>query len=477
MIRFGTGGWRDIIGENFTFDNVRRFSQGVAEQIIQQGKKGQGVVIGYDNRFMAEEFSKSAAEVFAGNNIKVILLTPSVPTPLVNFVTKEKNAAAGLTFTASHNPHIYNGIKYVCEGGLPATEEVTSNLEKSINNIPIEDIKKLSYKKSLSTKLITRRSYTDEFINFIESQLDMDLIKESSIKVLYDPMFGTGVNALLTLLVDTRSNVKIIHDEVDPLFGGRVPAPTESTLWRLMAMMKEGDYDLGIATDGDGDRIAIIDEEGNYVDANEILTILYYYFLEYKKEKGNVVRNISTTHLLDEIAVSYGHQCYEKPVGFKHIAEGMLETKAILGGESSGGITIRGHLLEKDAILSAGILLEMLAHTKMSLRTIREEIVSKFGKRFFKEYSYTYEADDKEFIESIITKVKAEEIYKDELLNYKTYDGVKWEWQDGTWCLVRFSGTEPLLRIMVESPRKQEIDSIIQNVISIIENKVLLNNP
>ncbi|MEC5423470.1 hypothetical protein QGM71_08160 [Virgibacillus sp. C22-A2] len=288
---------------------------------------------------------------------------------------------------------------------------------------------------------------------------------------MYDPMFGTGVNTLLTLLVDTRSNVKIIHDKADPLFGGRVPAPTESTLWRLMAMMKEDEYDIGIATDGDGDRIAVIDEEGNYVDANEILTILYYYLLEYKKVKGNVVRNISTTHLLDVIAQSYGYQCYEKPVGFKHIAEGMLETDAILGGESSGGITIKGHLLEKDAILSAGILLEMLAHTKKSLKTIRDEITSKFGKRYYKEYNYTYESGNESHIEEIITNAKSEEVRQEKLSDYKTFDGVKWEWEDGTWCLIRFSGTEPLLRIMVESPYEKEIESIIQNVLKKIGSK------
>jgi phosphomannomutase len=332
MIKFGTGGWRDIIGENFTFDNVRKFSQGVSNQIIRAGKQEQGVIIGYDNRFMAEEFAKASVEVFAGNNIPVVLLTPSVPTPLVNFVTKKEEAAAGLTFTASHNPHIYNGIKYVREGGLPATEDITSELENVINNIDISEVSKLSYKKAIAQNLVDRRNYTNMFIEFIESQINMDLIKQSSINVLYDPMYGTGVDSILTLLVDTRSNVKIIHDKADPLFGGRVPAPTESTLWRLMGMMQEGDYDIGIATDGDGDRIAVIDEEGNYVDANEILTILYYYFMEYKNVQGNVVRNISTTHLLDEIARHYGYECVEKPVGFKHIAEGMLQTNAIIGG-------------------------------------------------------------------------------------------------------------------------------------------------
>jgi phosphomannomutase len=473
MIRFGTGGWRDVIGEKFTFDNVRRFSQGIADQILQHNKQNQGVVIGYDNRFMAEEFAKASTEIFAANNIRVVLLTPSVPTPLVNFATIKEKAAAGLTFTASHNPYIYNGIKYVREGGLPATEDITSTLEKAINAIPIDGVKRMNYNRALEKDLVIRKNYTDDFILFIESQINMDLIKQANISVLYDPMFGTGINSLLTLLVDSRSKVKVIHDKADPLFGGRVPAPTETSLWRMTGMLKEGVYDIGIATDGDGDRIAVIDEKGNYVDANEILTLLYYYLLEYKGIKGNVVRNISTTHLLDDIAKHYGYECVEKPVGFKHIAEGMLQADAILGGESSGGITIKGHLLEKDAILSAGILLEMLAYTRKPLSEIRQEISSKFGKRYFKEHNYHYEAEFKEHIKSMIFHTSSEKIYPDKLLEKKTYDGVKWEWEDGTWCLVRFSGTEPVLRIMVESPTDDKIEEIIQNVMKIIESSIM----
>lgn len=473
MIRFGTGGWRDIIGENFTFDNVRRFSQGIANQICQNRKQSQGVVIGYDNRFMAEEFAKASAEVFVANHIRVVLLTPSVPTPLVNFVTIKEKAAAGLTFTASHNPYIYNGIKYVREGGLPATEDITSELERSINMIQVNEIKRMNYNRALETNLVIRKNYMNDFITFIESQINMEWIKKANIRVLYDPMFGTGVNSLLTLLVDSRATVKIIHDKADPLFGGRVPAPTESSLWRLTGMMKEGQYDIGIATDGDGDRIAIIDEKGCYVDANEILALLYYYFLEYKGMKGNVVRNISTTHLLDHIARHYGFECIEKPVGFKHIAEGMLQSDAVLGGESSGGITIKGHLLEKDAILSAGILLEMLAYTKKPLSTIRQEINEKFGKLYYKEHNYSYEAEYKQHIKSVIFNTPSERIYQEKLLEYKTFDGMKWEWADGTWCLVRFSGTEPVLRIMVESPSDDTIEGIIQQVMQIIESSIL----
>src|SRR5690625_2404059 len=470
MIKFGTGGWRDIIGENFTFDNVRRFSQGVANKIIQEGKEKQGVVIGFDNRFMAEEFAQASAEVFAGNDIQVYLLQPSVPTPLVNYVTKQEGTAVGLTFTASHNPYIYNGIKYVSEGGNPATIDITDALEKMINAIDITEVKKLSYKDALNLGTIERLNYDNEFIEFVESQLNMDKLKKSGLKVLYDPMYGTGINAIFTLLVDIRAQVKIIHDKIDPLFGGRVPAPTEDTLWRLMAMMKEGDYHIGIATDGDGDRIAVVDETGDYVDANEILSILYYYLMAYKKDQGHVVRNISTTHLLDDIAESYGYTCYEKPVGFKHIAEGLIDTNAVLGGESSGGITIRGHLLEKDAVLSAGLLLEMLAETGKTLKELRQEIYQKYGERFYKEYNYEYEPKDIDIIHDTIATIQPEKMYdRVPLSAYKDYDGFKWEWEDGTWCLVRFSGTEPVLRMTAEAKDGTRAEEVIDKLIQIVE--------
>lgn len=469
MIKFGTGGWRDIIGENFTFDNVRKFSQGVAEQIIGEGKQKNGVAIGYDNRFMAEEFAKASAEIFAANNVAVYLLTPSVPTPMVNFLTVEKKTAAGLVFTASHNPHIYNGIKYIREGGLPATVKVTEELEKVVNGIEDRQIKRTTYHEAVKEEKVVRLDYHNQFIDYIEAQLDMPLLKSANLRVLYDPMFGTGVNSILTLLVDIRSHVKIIHDRLDPLFGGRVPAPTEETLWRLLSMMNESDYDIGIATDGDADRIAVVDEEGGYVHPNEILAILYYYLLKYKNKQGSVVRNLTTTHLLDDIAEDFGYECIEKPVGFKHIAEGLTETDAILGGEGSGGITLKGHLLEKDAILSAGLLLEMLAATKKSLKTIRNDIKARYGSRYFKEYNYHYLPQMKQKLGRMMEQLDPAKLNDKRLTAFKKIDGLKWEWQDGTWCCVRFSGTEPVLRIIAESPEEGQKDQLISSLIAELE--------
>src|SRR5699024_3940567 len=283
-------------------------------------------------------------------------------------------------------------------------------------------------------------------------QLDMIVLRSAQLKVLYDPMYGTGGSPVLNLLVDTQSRFKIIHHDVDPLFGGRMPAPSESTLWKLGAMMKEENFDIGIATDGDADRIAVIDNNGEYVHANEIIAVLYYYLLEYKGRTGAIVRNVSTTHLLDKIARAYGQQCVETPVGFKYIAADMITTDAIIGGESSGGITIRDHLLEKDGILAGGLILEMLAKIGKPLTEIRQELKAKFGAFIFIEKHVTYPESQKEMLMSLFHEhYKPYEIAGMTIKYLDKRDGVKYVFENGDWLSVRFFGTERLLRIVAES--------------------------
>lgn len=462
MIKFGTGGWRDIIGEGFTFDNVRIFSQGVAQKIRDENKVEQGVVLGYDNRFMSEDYARAAAEVFAANNIPVYLLETSSPTPLVTYATIKKQTAAGLMVTASHNSYIYNGIKFVDEGGEPATEAITTELESYMNRLTIESVMRMDYEKAVKKELIQIFNFQQEFMTFVKSQLDMDVLRSGNLNVLYDPMYGTGGNPFLDLLVDSQCRFELIHFEVDPLFGGRVPAPSKQTLWQLIAMMKEKSYDIGIATDGDADRVAIIDNHGDYVHPNEIIAILYYYFLEYKKMSGAVVRNVSTTHLIDKIAQAYGEECIETPVGFKYIAEGMITKNALIGGESSGGITIRDHLLEKDGILAAGLILEMLVTTGKSLTDIRHELIERFGNYAFVEDFIVYPDDQKEAILTYLTKEFKPTVINGVKVNQiDRLDGIKYLLENGDWISIRFSGTEPLLRFMAESTVESDGNNLI----------------
>lgn len=469
MIKFGTGGWRDVIGENFTFFNVRRFAQSVSDYIRDRHSQNKECIIGYDHRFMSEECAIAIAEVVAGNGVKAVIMSRAVPTPLVTYATMLRGAAAGLIVTASHNSAIYNGIKFVPEGGKPATLSITTELEKRMNVIQYKDVKRTAYEEAISAGMIARADFYHEYMELIEQQLDMDQLRTSRLRVLYDPMNGTGVTAMNMLLNDARCHYHMIHDNRDPLFGGRTPEPSKATLWRLSAMMQEGDYDIGIATDGDGDRLAIVDSEGEFIHPNEIMTILYYYLMEYRGMRGGVVRNVTTTHLLDRMAAAYGQRCMEKPVGFKHIAEGMQETDALIGGESSGGLTIRGHLLEKDGIMAAGLILEMLAVMKKPLQAIREEIVKAYGKLFFAECSVSLKSEQKDQLQQFLQKYAPSQIHQLSVVHIEKMDGIKFVLEDGSWLSCRLSGTEPLIRIAAESTDESITFELIKVIREIIE--------
>ena len=462
MIKFGTGGWRGIIAEQFTFENVRLFAQGVAEDIIEKSETSLGVVIGYDNRFMSEDFARSAACVLAANNITVYMLDKAVPTPMVTFTTRELGTSCGITFTASHNPANYNGIKYTCKGGLPATVEVTTHLEKKINSLSPKEVKNILWEQALQQEKVKIINMQNEYIEDIEQSLDIEVIRKRKMDVLYDPMFGTGVTCMGMLLIDSRCNLKIIHSHRDPLFGGRVPAPNKESLWRLHHMVKEGNYDVAFATDGDADRLAVIDDEGEFLHPNEIISLLYYYFLEFKGYRGGVVRNVCTTHLLDRIAQEYGMKAYEVPVGFKYIGEKLITTDAIIGGESSGGIAIRNHLLEKDGILSAGLVLEMIAAQGKKLSEIIKEMKDRFGYLTFTEKNYKFLPEEKSNIMEFVHTLKPDSINHLKVTKINPLDGVKYTLEDDSWISIRFSGTEPYLRIMMESPSEQQNLKMLQ---------------
>lgn len=473
MIKFGTGGWRGIIAEEFTFENVRIFSQAISDDVIAKKEESLGVVIGYDNRFMSENFAKASAKVFAANNIPVYFFDTSVPTPMVNFALRKLGASCSLTFTASHNPAIYNGIKYSLRGGLPASKEETTRLENIMNSLNPADVKQISWEKAINKGLVKIFDCQSGYIDFVESQIDMEAIKNARLKVLYDPMYGTGITSVGTLLVDGRCNLEIIHNHRNPLFGGRVPAPNEETLWRIKYMMKEQGYDVAFATDGDADRLAIVDDEAKYLHPNEILSLLYHYMLKDKRMRGGVVRNLCTTHLLDRIAEDFGQKVYETPVGFKYIADKMVNTDALIGGESSGGIAIRGHLLEKDGILATGLVLEMMARRKEKLSNMRKQLRRCYGKFYFVEKNFRFAIEDKQGLTKKINELEGKDLgIKVDNVNHM--DGIKLEFCDGSWLNIRFSGTEPLLRLMLESNDRRKANSIFESVIEEITKEFRL---
>lgn len=448
MIKFGTGGWRAIIADEFIKENIQLLAQSLCQEITENK-----IVIGYDRRFLSDYAAKWLAEVFAGNNIKVLFIDKPAPTPLIMYSTKTINTEYGLAVTASHNPAIYNGVKIFTRGGKDATQTTTEKLEVNLQNIT--EVKSLPFQVGLDNGLIEILDLQNEYIDSILSFVDTKAIRDSKLKVILDTMHGVSKTSLSTILNTVRCDLDIINDRHDTLFGGKLPSPASSTLRKLSEMVVSGKYDLGIATDGDADRLGIIDENGQFVHPNTLLSLLYYYLLEYKGLKGPVVRNLSTTHLLDRIAKAYGQECIETPVGFKHITSGMEQHKAIIGGESSGGLTIEGHISGKDGIFAATILVEMIAVTKKSIGQLVNHLSEKFGTLVCIERDYSFSNEKKAQINQLLFVEKALPTFNKKIKDVLTFDGIKVVFEDDSWISARFSGTEPLLRIFSESSTKE----------------------
>lgn len=470
MIKFGTGGWRAFIGEDFTKENVQALSQAMANLMKLENCTKNGFVVGYDKRFLSDKAAKWFSEVLAGNAIKVSFIEKSAPTPLIMFTVNALGANYGAAVTASHNPADYNGIKIFTKGGRDATEEVTTNIEMFIKDITEEDILTVDFEQGVKTGIIEIIDPFNDFIDSIINMINMDAIKKSKLKVALDPMFGVSKTCLQTILLTARCELEIINDRHDTLFGGRLPSPSTHTLHRLKDLVVEKGYDIGIGTDGDADRLGIIDEKGNFIHPNDILSILYYYLLKYKGWKGGVVRNLATTHLLDKIAAGFGEECYEVPVGFKNISSKMEEKDALIGGESSGGLTIRGHIRGKDGIFAASLLIELLSITGKSLSELLEEIHQQFGYFFMAENDFKFSLDVKEkLLQTLFINREIPNFgYEIEKTSYE--DGLKVYFKNGGWIIARFSGTEPLLRVFTEMENESmavEISNIMKNFLNL----------
>ncbi|EKO3665938.1 phosphoglucomutase/phosphomannomutase family protein [Vibrio metschnikovii] len=464
MIQFGTGGWRAFIGEEFTKDNVRIVAQALANIIQQEQVAEQGFVIGYDRRFLSDKAGRWFAEVLAANSIVVSFINKFVPTPVVMFQAKVMNCAYSACITASHNPADYNGIKVFIRGGRDADEVITKKIEQQIATLTLSDVRSLDFDQAVAEQQIININPMNDFVDSIINLIDIDAIRKANLRVLIDPMFGVAKNALQTVLINGRCDVDVINDGKNPDFGGLMPSPSAATLYRLQHLVKNEGYDIGIGTDGDADRLGIIDEKGHFIHPNEVLMLLYYYLLEYKGWKGSVVRNIATTHLLDKIAADHGEQCFEVPVGFKHISSQMEAADALIGGESSGGLTIRGHIKGKDGVFASSLLVEMLSVTGKKLSELLQEIYGRYG------YAYTAEGDCKfsqQQKASLYNKLYVEKQlpdFDDEIEKVSYEDGAKVYFSNGGWIIARFSGTEPLLRIFAEMADKPTAERLVDQM-------------
>ena len=447
MIKFGTGGWRDIIADGFTRKNVQILAAALAHKM--EDEKNKGIIIGFDRRFLSDVAAQWIAEVFAAYGIPVRLISNAAPTPLIMFEVKRTGLPYGIAVTASHNPAVYNGVKVFTAGGRDADECVTNELEDLIALVKSPKI--VPYSEALANRIVTEINPQNEYIDSILSAIDVGTIRSAELNVALDPMYGVSRTSLQTILMTARCHVDVIHERHDTLFGGRLPAPNDKTLGALQSFVTEKNCDIGVATDGDADRLGVVDEKGRFLHPNEILVLLYYYLLKHKGWKGSAVRNLVTTHLLDRVACLFGETCYEVPVGFKHISAKMSETGAIIGGESSGGMTVLGHIPGKDGIYAAALLVEMIAVTGRKLSDMWCDITAQTGKLYISETDMTFFPGKKEVISNLIFIQKKLPNFPLEVAKVSYLDGCKVRFVGDTWLSIRFSGTEPLLRIVVEA--------------------------
>jgi phosphomannomutase/CTP:molybdopterin cytidylyltransferase MocA len=462
QVSFGTGGWRAIIGEGFTLHNVRRLSQALANEITRRGDEKRGVLIGYDRRFLSNRAGEAAAEVFAGNNIPVTLLSEDAPTPLITYATAVQKAAYGLAFTASHNPPDWNGLKVFRSDGSLLLDDETAQIQAETNRLALEEVIKIDLDIAMDSGIVRRSDFTNDYVDAVESLIDLDVIRRAGLKVIVDPMYGVGQLTLGTILTEARCRVTFIHERHNPLFGGRSPAPNLEALRLLATHVVEDHYDLGLATDGDADRIAIVDERGEYITINDILLLVYWYMREIRGERGGVVRNIATTHLLDRLATHYGEQCFEVPVGFKHIASAMVAHNALLGGESSGGLTIRGHILGKDGIFASALIVEMLARTREKISQLRQHVYAITGRLYSLEESIPSTPEMRVAVPRRLAQTPPDHLGGYSVVRVSQADGTKFYLGNDNWALVRFSGTEPILRLFVEAESPDKAAALIQ---------------
>ena len=390
-IKFGTDGWRAVIADEYTFENLRKLSKATAVAFADHPKLTQGIVIGYDTRFLSREFAECSAEVFGNHGIKVYLTDTFVTTPTVSLLSRDKNLAYGVMITSSHNPAKYNGFKLKDEyGGSMGTSQLSliedvlnKNLEFNYGNRTFDEL--------LGSGKIEYSHGRDYYIKTLSEKIDTSKIKNSGIKIIYDAMYGSGQG-----MMDGLINIKALRSEVNPSFGGSSPEPVAKNLEVISEKMKSGLYDIGIVTDGDADRIAIFDENGNFVDAQKTFALLLTYLIEEKKMTGGVVRGFSSSELIKKICENFGLKLYTVPIGFKYISELMIREDILIGAEESGGIGLKQHLPERDGIFNGMMFSEMLAVKKKKMSGLIADIENKYGKFYYKRIDQHLSSNDSE---------------------------------------------------------------------------------
>ena len=459
MIAFGTSGWRAVIADEFTFANVRLVALAIARYLKAQGLEDRKVVVGYDTRFMSDLFAQQAGAVITHEGIPVIYSKRDVPTPVIAFTTIDRKAAGAINITASHNPYQYNGLKFSPNTGAPAPPAVTQAIEEEIHKLQSQHLQ-LAPAEPIES-LFQEDDFAPAYIQDIGAKIDLSTLAASPQKVAYNPLWGTGRGYVDRVLREAGWRVDVIHGELNPLFGGGRPEPSEEEMSDFIEMVREGNYLLGLATDGDADRFGIVDKGGAFISANHVLALVFRYLIEEKGLRGGVARSVATTHLLDRLAHHFDRPVYETPVGFKFVGQYILEDKVALGGEESAGLSIRGHVPEKDGILACLLVAEMVAKTGASLGELLEDLFRLVGPLYSKRVNIPLTPTLKEHLHERL-KAHPETLAGKKVEDVITIDGTKFLLEDGSWLLFRPSGTEPLVRLYVEAESPKLLDVLVE---------------
>ncbi len=454
-IKFGTDGWRGIIADDFTFPNVRKVTRAIASYLATAYTKDRPVLIAYDTRFLADEFARTSAAVLADLGWNVKITDRDCPTPVIAYNAKHLNSAGALMFTASHNPAPYCGIKYIPDYAGPATPEITdtivANIETASDELPSTN----------PSGTISTFDPKPDYLHFIYTLLDVEKIKSANLKVKYDALYSTSRGYLDEVLQQCGTQLESFHTWRDVLFGGGMPEPKGEQLVELVASVKADQADLGLATDGDSDRFGIVDEQGNVLTPNTVLLVLARHLIKNKGKNGAIVRTVATTHLLDNFAAKYGLPIYETAVGFKYIGEKMRETTVLIGGEESGGLSIIGHIPEKDGVLADMLVAEAIAYEGKPLSVLVQEAIAEADGPLYNNRLdlHLTEAHKIAVIDSY-TQNPPSEVAGIRVKEVGRKDGIKLYLEEGSWVLLRPSGTEPLVRVYMETNSPEKLSQI-----------------
>ena len=461
-IRFGTSGWRAIIADEFTFANVRRVTRAICQYLKSDSTAATGaapLIVGYDTRFMGEQFAKVCVEEAASAGFQALLCNHPTPTPTISHAIRERRAAGAINFTASHNPPEYSGMKFSTADGAPALPEATKRVEAIIAEFGEQSSERLAAGDLAAS--LQPFDPRPAYISDLASKIRFDVISRDGGRYAYDPLWGTGRGYLDYALRERGLEVETIHDWRDVLFGGRSPEPGEDHLDELREAMRRGSCVLGLATDGDGDRFGVLDRDGTFISPNNLIALLFDYLAESRGWTGGVARSVATSHLVDRVAKDRGLPLYETPVGFKFIGELILQDKIILGGEESAGLSMRGHYPEKDGILACLLAAEAVAARGASLVEQLDALYARVGRLEGARIGVRLTPD---IVATLPEKLARdpEEIGGRRIERTNRADGVKFIFADGSWLLLRPSGTEPLVRIYAESESKKDLEVLLE---------------